>query len=157
MSKLVAVSTELQDLSAGYWFEITVGGLDGMADARRTTITVPGKPGLTYGGGVAESMTVVLHGVVFGTAGGGDTARQSYLSRMTALLAIFNTTAAPFALTIHPDARGVGGQLGTGETATLNVIFDRLTGPPAVGDEYREIDLECRCIDDPPEWVIDAS
>ena len=153
MPRLVASSLELQDVSAGYWFEITRGGLDSSFEVRGSDTIIPGKAGREARDRTADSMPVVLHGIVFGTSGDMGV---SYLAKMDALRAVFDPTAAPFTLTIHPDAVGVGGKVGAGETATLNVRFLRFVGPPAAGDKVRQLDIECECIDSPPEWVISS-
>ena len=151
MPRLVADTLELQDLSAGYWFEITRGGLDSSFEVRGSDTIIPGKAGRQARDRTADSMPVVLHGIVFGISGDMG---ESYLSRMTALKAVFDPTADPFTLTIHPDAAGVGGKLSSGQSATLNVRFLRFVGPPAAGDQVRTLDIECESIDSPPEWVI---
>lgn len=154
MPRLVAGGLELQDTTAGYWFEISQGGLDSSYEVRGSDTIIPGKAGREARDRTADSMPVVLHGIIFGTTGD---IGVSYLAKMDALKAVFDPTADPFPLTIHPDAAGVGGKLGVGETASLNIRFLRFVGPPAAGDQVRQLDIECECIDSPPEWVVDAS
>lgn len=161
MPRLVAgppgETVELQDISNGYWFEITQGGLDGIFDVRGSDTIIPGKDGREVRSRTADSMTVVLHGMVFGTPGGAGVS-GSYSARMAELKDVgFYPVTDPIPLTIHPDAVGVGGRVGAGETATLNVRFLRIVGPPAVGDQVRQFDIELECVDSPPEWVIEAS
>lgn len=149
----MASTLEMQDLTAGRWFEISAGGLDAASTVRGSDTVIPGKAGSVVRNRVSEALTVVLHGILFGDVGA-TSARESYRTRMAALKAIFDPTAVPFALTIYPDATGVGGGLAAATTATLNVRFLRFTGPPAIGDEVRQIDIECECVDSPPAWVI---
>ena len=151
MANLVADGTELQTVSGGYWFEISEGGLDSHPEVRGVDTIIPGRSGRVARDRVADSRTVILHGVCWGD---GSTPRTSYRTRMDTLRGIFSPTAAPFDLVIYPTARGVGGGLATGTTATLNVRFLRFTGPPAIGDSVRMLDIECECIDSPPNWVI---
>jgi hypothetical protein len=152
MSAIVAGgSLELQDIANGYWFEISVGGLDGTFQVRGENVTLPGKTGQTYMTKVGSEWPVKLHGIVFGVT---TTPRIDYLTKVTALKAIFSPDAEPFTVVLHPDARGVGGQVGAGQTATMTVEFLRFIGPPALGDEIRTLDIECRCISDPLGWTI---
>ena len=154
MANFVADTLELQDLSAGYWGTISQGGLDSAPSVRGEDTIVPGLAGRIARDRVSDLLPIVVHMLVTGEGASHDAVRESYLSRMTALRAIFDPTADPFSLTIHPTARAVGGKIGTGETATLTVRFLRFTGPPAIGDEVREFDIECECVDSPPAWVI---
>jgi hypothetical protein len=151
MSRIVAGGLEMQDITNGRWFGITVGGLDAVVVPRGENVVIPGKTGQIWMPKVADLMPVTLHGVVFGT---NSTPRVDYLDKMDAIRAVFDPLDAPFNIVVHPDAVGVGGKLATGETATITVEFLRFTGPPAVGDEVREFDIECQCISDPMGWVI---
>lgn len=148
MPRLVASTLELQDLNNGYWFEIREGGLDAVPTVRGEDTVIPGRSGQVARSRIADTLPVTLHGFVWGASG------TQYRTRMAALRAIFSPTALPFSLTIHPDAVGNGGRVGTGTTATLNVRCLRFTGPAAVGDQVREFEIECVCIDSPPQWVI---
>ena len=118
---------------------------------------IPQKAGMTWMPKVESHMLVTLHGTVYGDPSMGVTARESYRSRMAALTAIFNLTATPFEIVLHPDAFGIGGVVNVGDTATITVEVLRVTGPPALGDQVRSLDLECRCISDPPAWVVSGS
>jgi hypothetical protein len=60
---------------------------------------------------------------------------------------VFDPVEPPFPLTIHSPLHGVSG------TATLNVRFLRFV-ESAHSEVYRIMDIECECVDDPPEWVI---
>jgi hypothetical protein len=151
MSRIVAGGLEMQDITNGRWFGITVGGLDAVVVPRGENVVIPGKTGQIWMPKVADLMPVTLHGVVFGT---NSTPRVDYLDKMDAIRAVFDPLDQPFNIVVHPDAVGVGGKLATGETATITVEFLRFTGPPAVGDEVREFDIECQCISDPMGWVI---
>jgi hypothetical protein len=151
MSRIVAGGLEMQDITNGRWFGITVGGLDAVVVPRGENVVIPGKTGQIWMPKVADLMPVTLHGVVFGT---NSTPRVDYLDKMDAIRAVFDPLDAPFNIVVHPDAVGVGGKLATGETATITVEFLRFTGPPAVGDEVREFDIECQCISDPMGCVF---
>lgn len=160
MPRITADALELQDLDAGYWFEIVSGGLDAVVGFRESVTVVPGKPGRIPRRRVADALIVVLTGMVHGEAGMGDDAAQSYLSRMDALRAVFDPLRDPddpIVLTVHPDATGVGGRVEAGDTATMSVRFVRLVGEPAQGDQYRQVELECECVTDPPGWVISTA
>lgn len=146
-------SLELQDPDNGFDFVFVRGGLDDLPAVRGENVVLPSKPGQTWMPKVEDSMLVTLSGVVSGTPGAG--ARESYLSRMTTLRAIFNPSAEPFPIVVYPDAEGVGGRLAAGETATILVEFLRFTGLPAMADRWRELEIECRCISDPPTWTIE--
>ena len=156
MANLVADTLELQDwTTGGYWITISVGGLDAIPSVKGTDTIYPRKTGRRRRARKSDALPVTLHAVVTGTGSTHDAIRESYLARMTALRAIFDPeAAAPFSLTIHPTAKAVGGKVGTGQTATLNISVVRFTGPPAIGDEVREFDIECECVDSPPAWVI---
>lgn len=151
MARIVADGLELQDLAAGFWFEITHGGLDSSPVVRGENVVIPGKTGQTHMDKVADHWPVTLHGIVFGV---GATPRQDYLDNMYSLRAVFDPLADPFNIVVHPDAVGVGGGLVTGETATITVEFLRFVGPPALGDQVRSLDIECVCYSDPIGWVI---
>lgn len=151
MSRIVAGGIELQDITNGRWFGISVGGLDAVVVKRGENVTIPGKTGVTWMPKVGDSMPVTLHGMVWGTGGNPGT---DYLDKMDNLRTVFDPLDPPFNIVVHPDAVGVGGRLATGETATITVEFLRFTGPPAVGDQVREFDIECMCISDPLGWVI---
>jgi hypothetical protein len=154
VANLVADTLELQDLDAGYWVTISTGGLDASPTVRGVDTVIPGKSGRIARDRKADTLNIILHALVTGEGSTHAAIRVSYLSRMTALRAIFDPTADPFSLTIHPTAVAVGGKIGDSQTATLNVRFLRFTGPPAIGDEVREFDIECECVDSPPAWVI---
>lgn len=154
MPNLLAEALELQDDPNGYWFEFARGGLDDVPQVRGDNLVIPGRAGEFWMPKEYAGMLVTLRGSVHGTPGGG--APESYLARMAALLAVFSPLAEAITLTIHPTAQGVGGGLGAGETATLDVEFLRVTGMPAMADRWRNIDLECRAIGDPPLWVIES-
>lgn len=154
MSRLVADGTlELQDPDNGFDFAIVRGGLDDIAAVRGPNVVIPSKPGQTWMPKVEDHMLVTLSGVVNGTPGAG--ARESYLARMTTLRAIFNASHEPFPLVVYPDAEGVGGRVGAAETATIYVFCLRYTGQPSMGDRWREFEIECSAIDDPPTWAIE--
>jgi len=154
MARIVAASVEMQDLVNGRWFEITVGGLDSFPVVRGDNVVLPSKPGQTYMTKVEDHTPVTLHGTVYGT---GAAPGESYYDKMAALKTAFDPTVGTFDIVVHPDATGVGGKLGTGETATITVEFLRFTGPPAVGDQVRTFDIECIAIGDPPTWVVAGS
>jgi hypothetical protein len=147
MSRLVADSLELQDASAGYYFEIRQGGLDGHPEVRGSDVTIPGKPGQTWMPKVAHARPVTLHGIVMGQSSMGTTTAESFRTRMDALRGVFDPAAEPFPLTIHDPLHGVSG------TATINVVFLRFVNH-AWSEHFTVMDIECVCIDDPPEWVI---
>jgi len=150
MARLVADSTlELQAPSSGYYFEIIEGGLDAHPSVRGDDVTIPGKSGRTAMNRVADVRDIVLHGIVFGEASGGTSVSESFRSRMDALLAIFDPTEDPFSLTIHAPLHG----LAAGSSASLNVRFLRFVTRQA-GEHYRYMDIECECIDSPPDWVV---
>lgn len=150
MARLVADSTlELQDPTNGYYFEIREGGLDAHPSVRGVDSTVPGKPGQVVRNRVAHQRMVVLHGLVMGDPGMGTTAPESFRTRMDALKAIFDPTEDPFPLTIHAPLHG----LTTGSTASLNVRFVRFVSSD-FSEHFRLMDIECLCIDDPPDWVV---
>lgn len=151
MANIVADGLELQSLTNGCWFEITVGGLDASPTVRGENVTLPSKTGQTWMTKKADHMLVTLHGIVFGT---GATPQADYLDKMDALKAVFDPLSEPFNIVVHPTAAGVGGRLTGAQTATITVEFLRFVGPPAVGDEVRVFDIECRCISDPIGWQV---
>lgn len=147
MSELVADGLELRAPTSGYFFEIKVGGPDAHASVRGEDVIIPGKSGRVAMSRVRDVRLVTLYGIVMGEEGGGDTARESFRTRMDALKAVFDPVEAPFPLTIHSPLHGVSG------TATLNVRFLRFVDMDH-SEAYRVMDIECECVDDPPEWVI---
>jgi hypothetical protein len=151
MARLLAESLELQDVASGYYFEIRAGGLDDVPSVRGSDTIIPGKAGREFRDRVADLMPVTLHGIVFGAASGADSAEESYRLRAAALKAVFDPTADPFPITIHAPLEGL-----PSGTATLNVRFLRFV----VGHQgayFRIMDIECECIDSPPEWVVEGS
>lgn len=154
MANIVAGGIEMQSITNGRWFGITVGGLDASPNVRGENVVLPSKTGQTYMPKVADTFPVTLHGVLFGT---GATPKADYLDKMDALRAVFDPTGGTFDIVVHPTAVGVGGQLTTGQTATITVEFLRFVGPPAIGDEVREFDIECVCISDPIGWQVAGS
>lgn len=147
MSELVADGLELRAADSGYFFEIKTGGPDAHPTVRGEDVVIPGKDGRVAMNRVLDQRLVTLYGIVMGEAGGGDTARESFRARMDALKAVFDPVEAPFPLTIHSPLHGVAG------SATLNVRFLRFVEKD-YSEVYRIMDIECECIDDPPEWVI---
>jgi hypothetical protein len=152
MSAIDADGLELQDLPNGYWFEIVVGGLDASPLVRGGNYVIPGLAGQIWAPKQAHEWPLTLHGTVHGD---GATPEESYSQRMDALLDVFDPTDEPFFITVHPAAVGVGGRVPAGGSASIEVEFLRLVGPPARGDQFRIFDLECRCISNPPGWLID--
>ena len=148
MPRLVADTLELQDVDAGYYFEIRAGGLDDVPEVRGSDVVIPGKSGRATYSRVSDSMVVSLHGIVMG-AGSGVAAAESYRTRANALKAVFDPTADPFALTVHSPLEG----LPSGDTATLNVRFLRFVVGEQ-GQHFRIMDIECECVDSPPVWVV---
>lgn len=151
MARIVADGLELQDIANGRWFEISVGGLDGVPEVRGSNVTIPGKTGQTILPKVADAWPVVLHGLIFGTSG---SPAEDYLDRMDALRAVFDPIGGAFNIVVHPDAVGVGGRLNGVQTATITVEFQRFVGLPAAGDSVRELDIECVCYSDPIGWQV---
>jgi hypothetical protein len=146
VSELVADGLELRAPDSGYFFEIKAGGPDAHPSVRGEDVVIPGKDGRIPMNRVLDVRLVTLYGIVMGD-GTGDSARTSFRSRMDALKAVFDPVEPPFPLTIHSPLHGVSG------TATLNVRFLRFV-ESAHSEVYRIMDIECECVDDPPEWVI---
>lgn len=154
MANFVADTLELQDPTNGYMGTISAGGLDSIPTVRGEDDIVPGASGRVTRTRVGDSLPVVIHMLVMGSGSTHDAIAESYLTRMTALKDVFDPTADPFTLTIHPTAKAVGGKVASGKTATIKVRCLRFVGPPAIGDEVREFDIECESVDSPPVWVI---
>ena len=125
MARLVASrasnSVELQNgTDYRYWFEITEGGLDDRPSTRGTNLVIPGAPGQAYFAKVEHDFPVTLNGPVGQTA-------SSYLTLMDDLYEVF-TIGTRVLLTLHPDARGDGGRVTAGYTATTKVEVLRIVG-----------------------------
>jgi hypothetical protein len=148
---LLVDALELWAPTAGYAFEIAEGGPDDLPVYRGANVTIPQKPGQTVMPKVADSMVVILHGQVHGEAGGGLSASESYLDRITALNNILDPDAGTFTITVAGEQEG----LSTGETATITVEFQRWT-KSLQGSHFRYGEIECVCVSDPPVWVVSA-
>jgi hypothetical protein len=148
---LLADSLELWSPSTGYAFELRVGrpGKD-LPIYRGENVTLPTKPGQTFMSKVADNFPVRLYGIVMG-AGTGQSAAESYMTRMDALNDILDVSNGQFTLTLNSGAEG----LAEGEQATITVEFLRWT-ISAEGLHYRIGDIECQCISDPPGWTVVA-
>ncbi len=151
---LTADSTlELQDPDNGIYFEVAQGGLDDAPAVRGDNVVIPGKPGQTHMTKVEDHLLVTLHGYVEGQGATAAEQRVDYRALMDSIKAVFDPTAEPFDLVATGGEPYYNEGLDTGETATITVEFLRFTGPPGNG-VAREFDIECRCISDPPAWVI---
>ena len=153
MARIVASrasnSVELQNgTDVRYWFEIPEGGLDARPSTRGTNRVVPGAPGQVFFAKVEHDFPVTLHGPV------GET-ETPYLTLMDDIYEVF-AIGTEVLLTLHPDAKGVGGRVPSGYTATTTVEVIRIVGPPAIGDEVRQISIECVGVTAPLGWTLEA-
>lgn len=149
-------SLELQDPENGVLFFVVRGGLDDVPTVRGKNVTIPGKPGQTWMPKVEDSLPIILHGYVEGQGSSLGEQRQDYLDLMARIKAVFDPTAEPFEVDVYGGAPFYNEGLADDEVATIMVEFLRLTGPTGNGF-VREFDLECRCISDPPAWVVEGS
>lgn len=141
--RLKIASLNVQDRSAGYWIDIVEGGpADAVRTFRGERVLIPGAPGFYTPAGAfeAESLPIKMHGAVWGVGLTALSRRVDYRANMDALLAAAaESTRADVVLTaLGPYVEG----LDTGESATISAGFTRLVGPPALGWELREFDLE---------------
>lgn len=144
MTLLAGGTLELQDPDNDVFFEFLEGGLDGEMVYRGDDWTIPAKVGIDYMPKVADHWPVRLKGWVAGAPGAG--AGESYLSRFSAVAALFNPGHDPFDIVADENAEGIGGRLGAGEIATITVVAIRIVGPPAFADRWRDLEIECRSI-----------
>ena len=150
MAGLLLDGLELQDLDAGYWFDVVDGGPDDVPEVIGEDDEVMGAPGLEAGNWIKRSRPVRLFGVVFGDGATDAAARESYRTRMDALVAKMQVSDL-HDLVAHPPNFG----LAAATAATLsNVRPQRIVGAPARQDASREMTLELVSIDSPPEWVV---
>lgn len=146
-----ATSVELQNgTDVRYWFEIVQGGLDSRPSVRGTNLVKPGAEGQVFFSKVEHDFPLTLHGPV------GQVTGEPYLALMDDIHAVFQI-GAEVLIEVHPDARGVGGRVPTGSIASTTVEVLRIVGPPAVGDEVRQISIECVGITAPLGWTVEAS
>ena len=141
MSELIG-SLNVQDMSAGYWFEIVEGGpVDGVAEVRGERVLIPGRAGLYTPANAFEDehLLVRYHGIVFGDGSDHAAVVASYATRYAAL-----KTAC--ALTTRADVTLTSG------SSTIAAGFLRFVGPTAIGGEVREMDIEFDATD-PPSWA----
>lgn len=141
--RLKIATLNVQDVDAGYWIDIVEGGpADAVVTVRGARVLIPGAPGLYTPADNFEgdSLLIRMHGSVWGDGASAATRRVSFRSRMQALLAACAlSTRADVTLTaIGPYVEG----LGAGDSATISAGFQRVQGPPALGWESREFDLE---------------
>lgn len=150
MAGLLLDGLELQDLDAGYWFDVIAGGPDDLAEWVGEDDEVMGASGRAAGEWSADTRPLRLHGVVFGEGATLQLTRQSYRSRMAALVAKMSPASVK-AVVAHPPNLG----LTAGQTATLaDCRPERIIGEPALQEVKREVTLELRSIESPPDWVI---
>lgn len=150
MARQLIGGLEVQDLAAGYWFDLIEGGLDDIAEHRGADDIVPEAAGLDPGQWIADRRSVKYHGIVFGSGVTSAARRASYRARFDALRTRMNP-AVLVTLVQHPPNDG----LATGQTATLlDVRPLRIVGAVAAGAELREVTLELLCIASPPQWTV---
>lgn len=143
VDRLKIGALNVQDETAGYWFDVAEGGpSDAVVRVRGKRVLIPGSPGLYTPADAFEGdeLPIRLHGTVWGDGASRTAIRVSYRTRMQALLAACAVaTRADVVLTaIGPHVEG----LDTGEQATISAGYVRHTGPPSLGWELREFDLE---------------
>lgn len=146
---LLADSTELWDVTNGYACELRKGrpGKD-LPVFRGTNTVVPGQAGQTHRPKVADHFLVTIYAEVIGD-GTGQSAAESYLTRMEVLNAILNPDNGQFTLTLNNGAEG----LASGEQATITVEFLRWIIEQE-GPHYRTGEIECISVSTPPGWTV---
>jgi len=144
-----AASVELQDTSnpLRYWAEIPVGGLDAHPNKRGTNTLAPGRQGQTWRPKKEHDFPLTIHLFV------GELSGTTYLELMDDIYEVF-AYGTEVALTLHPDAGGVGGRVPAGMTATTTVEVIRFTGSPAILDVVRDFEIDCVGITPPLGWTI---
>lgn len=150
MAGILLDGLELQDEAGGYWFDFIEGGPDDPPAFVGEDDVIPGASGMDPGGWTIGTRSLRIHGVVWGDGATLQLLRQSYRSRMDALVAKMQTTDL-HDVVAHPPNFG----LTIGTTATLSDVRPmRIVGPPALQEVKREITLELVSIASPPSWVI---
>lgn len=143
-------TVELQNTSdVRYWAELPVGGLNARPTVRGENVTLPSAAGQTHMTKVEHDFPLRIHMQVGAVSG------ATFLELMDDLHDVF-VVGEEVTLTLYPDARGVGGRVPIGSIATTTVEVQRFTGPPVVGDEMWEFDIECVGVSSPLGWTIAA-
>lgn len=154
MARIVAArgmnSVEMQDASdKRYWSEIIIGGLDERPFVRGSNRTYPKMPGQKWKPKVQHGFEVTLHVIV------GEVTGVTYLELMDDLHDVW-AIGEEVEITLHPDARGIGGRVPAGNVATTTVEVVRFPVgvPPARGDQFRAFNIETLGITEPLGWTI---
>lgn len=157
MSRLVlsevdgSPSQELQDLSLGVWCDVIEGDLWSFPVVRGGNLIIGGLAGQTPMTTVEHELAVKLAMRVWGDGATGAMRRAAHRTRMAAINAILGRSGKVVRLVAHPPNLG----LAPGETATIDVQFVRASGiGDPMGWEMRLYELDLRCIEDPPVWVV---
>lgn len=157
MSRLVlsevdgSPSQELQDVALGVWCDVIEGDLFSLPAVRGGNLIIGGKPGQTPMTTVADYLDVRLAMRVWGVGATAAASRAAFRTRMEAINTILERAGKVVRLVAHPPNLG----LAAGETATIDVQYVRSSGiGNPMGWEMRLFELELRCIEDPPAWVV---
>lgn len=150
MSRITIGGLEICDLSAGYWSEVILGGPDDIAEYRGEDDVVPEASGRDAGTWIADTRILRIQTIVFGTGSTASAAAESYRTRMDALVLKMKPSST-VAVVVYAPLFG----LASGTTATLSDCRPQnITGAPAGGDQFRQVVLELKSIDSPPDWVV---
>lgn len=150
---LLAGALELQDLDAGYWFDIIEGGpTSGVARVSGRRVLIPGRPGFYTPSSnfEARDLLVRLKGTVWGVGSTISDRRIAFRAGVEALKsALAIDTRADVTLTANGPVEG----LGPGDSATIAAGFLRFESPVRYGWEAWETIIELEATD-PPEWAV---
>ena len=142
---------EIGDLTLGYLFEFRAGGPDDLAEFVGADDDIPEATGMDPGLWRAKSRIVRLRGVVIGSGSDIEAQKQSYRSRMDALVAKMDP-ATLVDVTAYAPIFGLSTSSTLADCRPMRMIPERV-----VADMWWLGVLELVCIASPPQWDSSGS
>lgn len=151
--KIGGLETYADFLTNGLRFTVIKGGLQSIAAFVGADDDIPLAAGMDPGAWRASYRDIALHGIVVGTGATAQATRESFRTRSALLIAEMDP-ATLVDVVVYPPHFG----LGTNDTATLSdcrpLSIDGPDPSQLAWYEVWEVTLHLRCIDSPPDWVV---
>lgn len=152
MAQLTYRAVELRTLAlgtGGLLFTITKGWSD-TAEVRGEPDVAPTKEGQYEASGwyKRDHLDIRLHGYVIGQGATEVLAQQSLDALTTSLRAIFRSDLLAGTLQVTAPFMGLASGTATIAARYLNALW-----APRQAGFWQEVDVDLRCIADPPDWV----
>jgi hypothetical protein len=147
MARFTYAGYELQPLDGSRHFFVYTG-LDEPAAVRGDDTVVPGAAGQAERDRVKDHRLIEIRGVVAGAGASEDVARQSYRTRMNALLAVL-LPLTPADFVIHAPAMGIP----TGKKWTIRARYVNMIPGDWMAGLSRVFSIQFESVASPPEWV----